>query len=943
MSEANPRATTPGPPWTLSGNWLAFAFVLLAAGIGALWYSANAAYKEAVLRERGRELQAIAELKIEFVRAWLDERRNDAKVQAKRLLIARYLTLDAANTGSVLGKELQAQLEFIREAYDYEAVLLLDRTGKLRLRAGSPSDAAFDKPADTASRAMREGAAIVSRAYSTEAGGKTRTRADIAAPFVNSRLAGAPVVGALVLHVDTQAHLDPLLQRWPAPSESGESFLIERINGRIAYLSSLRHADAFAMQKAVSDPSLPAAHAARGMQGVTEGLDYRGVPVLAAVGQVPGMPWFVVAKLDREEILAPVRQQMQWSGALSALLALALGLAMRAWQRRGRSELALAEQVAAKGALAASEMRFRKLHEQGWDFIALFDQDLVIRYASPSINRYFGGKADGAGVDVSAKKIHPDNVARVESARKAAMAQPGVPVTIEHRLSGDDGHWLTVEACFTNHFDDPDIGALVYTARDISGRLEAERRQHESEERYRFLFENNPLPMWVYDKKTLAFLEVNRAAVSQYGYTREEFLAMTLRDIRPPEDVPALEEEVKSDRRREGRIWTHQRKDGSLLKAAVWSQDSHLSGKPERMILAENVTARVAAEQALRESEERYRFLFELSPDAVFVHRNNIILFANEATARLLGTESAQALIGRDWHAFVPVKDWPRIDKRAAALTGGERTFLMPGELRFMTAQGRQIQVEAVGARVAIDGAPAIMSVIRDITERRQAEALRLADCQQQRDTLVREVHHRIKNHLQGLAGLLNQHKRKHPALQEPLDAVIAQVTAISLIHGLQSGEVENDVRLYKLLKEIVSFQSGLAALEFANAGNAYCLNCAWRIAETESVPLALILNELVTNAVKHRDDPHRPVRIACTCTDENIVVTLGNAGNLPPGFDFAAGTGLGTGLSLLRSLLPHGGAALSFHGADGHVETRLTLSAPVVSRHAEDQVVSLR
>ena len=78
-------------------------------------------------------------------------------------------------------------------------------------------------------------------------------------------------------------------------------------------------------------------------------------------------------------------------------------------------------------------------------------------------------------------------------------------------------------------------------------------------------------------------------------------------------------------------------------------------------------------------------------------------------------------------------------------------------------------------------------------------------------------------------------------------------------------------------------------------------------------------------------------------CTDENIVVTLGNAGNLPPGFDFAAGTGLGTGLSLLRSLLPHGGAALSFHGADGHVETRLTLSAPVVSRHAEDQVVSLR
>lgn len=928
---------------TLAGKWLGIAYLLLAAAIGGLWYAAVAAYEEAVMRERGRELHAIAELKIEFVRAWLEERRSDAVVNAGRLLVSRFLASRRGDTGPGRLDDLQSQLNTFRTAYGYEAVLLLDRTGRQRLGSGTPSDGAYGNLTDSASRAMQEGKIVISRTYHAGTDGKRHTDLDIAAPVFDSERTGTPVVGALVLHLNPREYLDSLLQRWPAPSESGETFLVERVEGRIAYLSALRHADASALLKKDDDPYLPAALAARGQQGVTEGIDYRGVPVVAAVGQVPGMPWFVVAKLDRAEILAPVRRNVRVSGTLTALLVLALGLAMLAWHRRNQSELALAQEAADKQALAASEARFRKLHEHGWDFNVLFDCDMVVRYASPSIDRFLGHDTEVRGTRFSTARVHPDEVARVEAARQAALAQPGIPQHFVHRVSSGDGEWISVEAYFTNHFDDPDIGTLAYTARDISGRIEAERRQHESEERYRFLFENNPLPMWVYDKKTLAFLEVNRAAVSQYGYAREEFLAMTLRDIRPPEDVPALEEEVKSDYRREGRIWTHRRKDGSQLKAAVWSQESHLSGRAERMILAVDVTAKVAAEQALRESEERYRFLFELSPDAVFVHRNNIILFANEATARLLGTGSAQALIGRDWHAFVPVEDWPRTDRRAAALTGGERTFLMPGELRFMTAQGRQIQVEAVGARVAIDGAPAIMSVIRDISERRQAEAQRLAEAKLQRDTLVREVHHRIKNHLQGLTGLLNQHKQKHPALQDALDAVIAQITAISLIHGLQSREADNEVRLFRLLREIVSFHSGLAALEFANAGKAYCLDCAWRITNEECVPLALVLNELLTNAVKHQDNASAPVRIACACTDEHIVVTLGNSGSLPPGFDFNAGAGLDTGLTLLRSLLPRGGAALSFTCTDGQVETRLELSAPAVSRQGEDQVVSLR
>jgi hypothetical protein len=332
----------------LAGKWPLAAFLLLAAGIGALRYSALSAYEAAVLRERGRELQAIAELKIEFIRFWLEERRGDALVQSNRPLLAIAATGKDAGAWADGLEALPSQLEQILKEYGYEAVLLLDRQGNRRFSAGKTGEDALAAAAKAAQTAMEAGRTVISRAYHSEAGKQRHIDIDIAAPVADSRRPGAPIVGALVFHLDARPHLDPFLRLWPAPSESGETFLLERTNDDLTYLSSLRHADAEKLTRHAGESSLPAAMAARGFHGITEGIDYRGVPVLAAAGQVPGMPWFVVAKLDRAEVLAPVRREARWSGMLSALLVLALGLAMLSWWRRSRGELALAQQAAAQ-------------------------------------------------------------------------------------------------------------------------------------------------------------------------------------------------------------------------------------------------------------------------------------------------------------------------------------------------------------------------------------------------------------------------------------------------------------------------------------------------------------------------------------------------------------------------------------------------------------------
>jgi PAS domain S-box-containing protein len=128
----------------------------------------------------------------------------------------------------------------------------------------------------------------------------------------------------------------------------------------------------------------------------------------------------------------------------------------------------------------------------------------------------------------------------------------------------------------------------------------------ESESRYRLLFEANPQPMWVFERASLAFLAVNHAAVTRYGYTREEFLGMTLRDIRPPEDVPAFLEHARHSPgtpHTDG-PWRHRRKDGSILIVEIASHPIQFGDAAATLVMPIDITERTRLEEELRQSQK---------------------------------------------------------------------------------------------------------------------------------------------------------------------------------------------------------------------------------------------------------------------------------------------------------------------------------------------------
>ncbi|HEV8588928.1 MAG TPA: PAS domain S-box protein [Pyrinomonadaceae bacterium] len=156
----------------------------------------------------------------------------------------------------------------------------------------------------------------------------------------------------------------------------------------------------------------------------------------------------------------------------------------------------------------------------------------------------------------------------------------------------------------------PGNGAVhvLGVATDITERKRAEQTLRETEERYRLLFDSNPLPMWVYDRQTLEFLAVNEAAVFHYGYSRDEFLSMTIKDIRSPEDVAVLLDNISEERGfTSAGTWKHKKKDGSSIDVEIISHPLVFAARKAKLVLAHDVTERKRAEEALRDTEEQLR------------------------------------------------------------------------------------------------------------------------------------------------------------------------------------------------------------------------------------------------------------------------------------------------------------------------------------------------
>jgi two-component sensor histidine kinase len=238
----------------------------------------------------------------------------------------------------------------------------------------------------------------------------------------------------------------------------------------------------------------------------------------------------------------------------------------------------------------------------------------------------------------------------------------------------------------------------------------------------------------------------------------------------------------------------------------------------------------------------------------------------------------------------------------------------------------RDLAFEAIETQRAMRQVKAISD--QKSLELKQAN-LELESREQQKSLLIREVHHHIKNHLQGVGGLLSQQASANPSIATILQGAISQISAISIIHGLQADEAREELAIADLVLSIFKSTQGFrsAPMTLVNLTDRTIM-----LGQNEGVPVALILNELLMNAIKHNTN-NTEIKMNCIIVEKNHIEIeiINSAPPLPDSFNFNTSQALGTGLSLVRSLMPPKGANLEIVWLEGLIYTKLTLIHPVI------------
>jgi len=468
--------------WRYPALVLLFALAIGGGGLYLFHYE-----REGARRDAKKELTAIADLKAGQITNWLQERRGDAEIAREYPRAVEFL---ADPTNESLRRPLLHWMAAMQQAYDYRLVALFDSRGVLKIAV--PADALAQVPCagDHVRSALAARNIVVADLH--RPGPDFPIHMSILAPIGMNPEPGRPAAGVLLFVIDPYRFLYPLVQDWPMPSSTAETLLVRREGDDVVFLNELRHRPdtALALRFPLDPRShLPAARAVLDQEDVLEGADYRGVPVLAATRKIQGTPWFMVAKVDQDEIYGPGRRKaavvalaafllfltamlsigLMWRSRKLTILSEELSIRKRSEEQARsaeeekrrlleaseRSRLVLLsvveDQKRAEEALRMSEAKLsnamRMSRAGHWEYDVRSDTFTF----NDNFYRIFGTTAEEAGgyqmssAEYARRFCHPDDAPLVGKETQAALetTDPNYSRQLEHRIlypNGDIGY-----------------------------------------------------------------------------------------------------------------------------------------------------------------------------------------------------------------------------------------------------------------------------------------------------------------------------------------------------------------------------------------------------------------------------------------------------------------------------------------------------------------------
>ncbi len=714
---------------------LAIIFILFSAAIvlsGIFYYKTR---KKRTIAEQEMNLSAIASLKISQIENWRKERMGDAKIIMKDGPLIRRISNYYSGSKTELQTELTDWMKSLTAEYDYKNVLIADTSFRVRLSV-SPGDSVLgDSGREDIKTAMKDRVIVFTDLHKSKE--IPYIHFDIIIPLLESDGKKQLTVGVAVLRIDPGKVLFPLIQSWPTISKTSETLIVRKDGDSVLFLNDLRFRQrtALKLKFPLSYQSLLASKAVNGVEGVLEGMDYRNVVVVGYLARIEGFNWFMVAKVDKEEILSPLKRYV-WLIIVVVVLLVVINASIlgfwiwnqqiRSYQIQFMDERIIRE---SQEKLQESEERFRSLYENSTIGIYRTTLDGKILMANTALVKMLGFSSfeELSRRNLEEEGYEPDYP---RSKFQETLQKKGRIIGLEsawHRRNGDT---LYVRESATV-IKDAEGNILYYdgNVEDITYRKLAEEALRESEDKFKYVFDHSVAA------KSITFpsgeIHVNKAFCDLTGYTPEELENSKWQDITYPEDVKLTDKVLQpliSGKKISTRfIKRYIHKNGNIVWADVGTAlRCDENGNPLYfMTTALDITERKMAENALIESERMLRESHEIAQLGAYEWNLTTGFWSSSAVLdTIFGIDDKYARSLEGWVNIVHPQ-WQKImnDYVTKEVIGNLKKFDKEYQI-IRQNDGSSRWVHGLGElKVDNAGQPlALMGTITDITDHKQSE-----------------------------------------------------------------------------------------------------------------------------------------------------------------------------------------------------------------------------
>jgi PAS domain S-box-containing protein len=489
--------------------------------------------RRALLTERQLELTSISYLKIRQISQWRMERINDGRFLSENAFLVRKMSEYLSKPSNLqLRKDIFQSLRFLTESFEYKNALLIDGSGKPRLSYPESDTLIGDHLKPLVPEIIRDRNIVLTDLHRSDL--MKFVHLDLVIPLIDHSQNDTLVIGLLTLRIDPNKILYPLLNSWPSLSKSAESLLFRRDGDEIVFLSDLRHLPDQPpfMRRKISESMLPASMAINGVTTTIDAIDYRNVRVVAAMNKIPGTPWYLVAKMDREEVLSELVSQKRLIYIIFILVLITSG-SMLGFIIRNQRVRYYREKYQAELERLAIGKHFDYILKFANDIILLTDSNLNIVEANDRALEYYQYSREEM-IGMNAEKIRaPETLNQLVETLDRINENDQIVFETLHRRK--DNSVFPIELSSRAVIID---GVKYYQTigRDITERKSVENNLKESEERFRKIFEESPFSVLM-TGKDFGILRANQAFCSLTGYSEEELKMATFRKFTHPDHI----------------------------------------------------------------------------------------------------------------------------------------------------------------------------------------------------------------------------------------------------------------------------------------------------------------------------------------------------------------------------------------------------------------------